>query len=367
MKKIVFISNIIAPYRISFFNELSKCDNIALNVLYVAKNEKNRKWDINKNELKYAYNIIPGIHIPSLFKKNTFHISYNYNFFLNSANPDIIVLGTDLISSSISFGIIRYAKKHNIKLIRYEGQHCYNNQIGSLKLFIYKKLYRYFDGFFVYSELTKKYLIEKFDINNELIKVGYNVGDLSAFSKINYLNESEKIEILFCGSLDERKNILSLLQTMKDNFDFDYINFTIIGDGPLKDKVNIISNTFNKMKIKIMGSIFDEELIKEYNNANIFILPSMYDPASIVITESLSAGLFTIGSKFDGSAVNFIKDKINGIIIDPHNENSIIDALKWSIKYAQNNNFNKTTIKETMDNFQIKDYVNSFASWDLIK
>ena len=62
MKKIVFISNIIAPYRVPFFNELSKCKNIALNVLYVALSEKNRTWNeifkiyfffINNNLKKY--------------------------------------------------------------------------------------------------------------------------------------------------------------------------------------------------------------------------------------------------------------------------------------------------------------------------
>ena len=368
MRKVTFISNIIAPYRISFFNELSKCDNIKLNVLYIAENEKNRKWSIDKQNIEYSYKVIKGIHIPYFFKVGTIHISYNYNYFLDVTNPDVIVLGTDLIGSTISIGVIRYAKRKGIKLIRYEGQHCYNYTISSFKLFIYKKFYNNFDGFFVYSQLTKKYLIEKFNISKNLINVGYNVGDLRKFSKINFKKKNEKrIKLLFCGYLNKRKNILFLMNILKNNFDSEDFIFTIVGDGPDFNDVKSLSESFKNMKIEIKGNIYNDELLEEYKTADIFILPSLYDPASIVVTESLSAGLFTIGSQFDGSAINFIRDKINGIIINPFDKCSIIDALNWSLNYINSKDYNKLLIRESMKKYTLKNYVKRLSEWQIIK
>ena len=369
MKKIIFISNIIAPYRIPFFNELSKCDNISLNVLYVALSEKNRTWNIDKKELKYAYNIIPGFHIPYFFKTGTIHISYNYKYFFDMADPDVIVLGTDLIGSSISWSTIRYAKKRGISLIRFEGQHCSNNPIGFMKSIIYNHFYKLFDGFFVYSHLTKNYLIKKYNVSDNIIKIGYNVGDLSRFFKNKYYQENngEEIKILFCGSLDNRKNIIFLMNILKEKFDKKNLVFTIVGDGPYLNKIKSLSKKFVNMKIKIKGSLYNDKLMQEYAANDIFILPSIYDAASIVITEALASGLFVIGSKFDGSAINFIQDKFNGILIDPYNTISIAESINFALDHVQNKSFDKNLIKQDMKKYSIENYARNFSSWDLIE
>ena len=368
MKKIIFISNIIAPYRVPFFNELSKCKNIALNVLYVALSEKNRTWNVNKEELKYTYNIIPGFHMPYFFKTGTMHLSYNYKYFFDMANPDIIIVGTDLIGSSISWGAIRYAKKRGISLIRFEGQHCSNNPISNMKSIIYNNFYKSFDGFFVYSHLTKNYLIEKYNVSDDIIKVGYNVGDLSRFFKNKYKkNDEQKIKILFCGSLDSRKNIIFLMNILKEKFDKQNLVFTIVGEGPYLNKIKSLSKKFLNMEVQIKGSLYNDKLIQEYAASDIFILPSIYDAASIVVTEALASGLFTIGSKFDGSAINFIKNKVNGLIIDPNNQNSIIDALNWSLGHIKDKSYSKALIRKTMEEYALVNYVERLSEWSIIK
>ena len=146
MKKIIFITNIISPYRIHFFNELEKFKNVLIKVLYIAKTEINRQWDIRTDEINYDYEIINGLHIPSGNNRIN-HINFNYLRKIESFNPSTIILGTDLLSSSISFRIIRYARKNKIQLIRYEGQHNLKSNklvskyslLNSLKSFLYKK------------------------------------------------------------------------------------------------------------------------------------------------------------------------------------------------------------------------------------
>lgn len=59
MKKILYISNIQVPYRVKFFNELSKyCD---LTVLYERKNSTNRdiKWSKSEED-KYKVIFLNG-------------------------------------------------------------------------------------------------------------------------------------------------------------------------------------------------------------------------------------------------------------------------------------------------------------------
>ena len=60
--KVVFTTNIPAPYRIDFFNELTKyCD---LTVLFERNNanDRNSEW-LNRKKIKFKYEYLKGIKI----------------------------------------------------------------------------------------------------------------------------------------------------------------------------------------------------------------------------------------------------------------------------------------------------------------
>ena len=121
------------------------------------------------------------------------------------------------------------------------------------------------------------------------------------------------------------------------------------------------------MKLNIEGFIHGSEVEKYYSQNDIFILPTNHDRASISVSEALFSGLFVIGSIYDGSAVNFIKDRINGLIINPDNCDSIENAISWSIKAYNKGLFDRNQIIKMMDNFSISKYSERLTSWDILK
>ena len=65
MKKLLYITNIPAPYRQKRFNEMAKIlpgFGFELEVLYMAKIEPNRKWEISKESYQYDYKVYKGVH-----------------------------------------------------------------------------------------------------------------------------------------------------------------------------------------------------------------------------------------------------------------------------------------------------------------
>ena len=352
MKKVLFISNIISPYRTPFFNALNKiCD---LKVIYVAENEKNRSWDTNKNEIEYNYEVLNGINF-RLGTARTIHINYGWRKIIKSFNPSLVVLGTDLLSTIISPAILLYCKIKNIKIIRFEGTHF--AIVKSHQEFFYKFIFKYFDGFFVYSVLTKNYLIQKYNIKSNLIDVGYNVGDSSLFTNENFEKvDRKKIKFIFIGTLNKNKNTLNILEVFKNNFDRKNIEIQIAGDGPLMNEVKKIKNSFKNLNLNILGFIQKKKLLEKIQCSDILLHISKSDRASIVVSEALFSGLFVIGSEFDGSAHNFINNKINGIIVNPYDKNEIKKAIDWSLNNI--NKINKKEIASSMKQFYVESYAN---------
>ena len=60
-KKIIFLTNIVAPYRISFFNYLEAfrksnfSDQFDFEVYFMRLSEKDRNWNVNLNSLKFKF------------------------------------------------------------------------------------------------------------------------------------------------------------------------------------------------------------------------------------------------------------------------------------------------------------------------
>lgn len=155
--------------------------------------------------------------------------------------------------------------------------------------------------------------------------------------------ENRKINILTIGRLvveKAQKNLILACKTLKEEgYDF---QCNIIGDGPLfKDLQEVIfKNKLDKV-VSLVGKVFQEEIVKYYQNADIVVLPSIRikingteidsDNLPNVLLESLSMGIPSIASNI-AAIPELIKHKETGILVQPDDVGAIADAIKLLIK-----------------------------------
>ncbi|MDI9432754.1 MAG: glycosyltransferase [Planctomycetota bacterium] len=363
MKRIAFFTNIISPYRIPFFNCLAKAPGIELKVYYLAEQEKDRQWQTYYGEIRYSYEILRGFSIS--FRDRSVHLNTGVKHSFSTFQPDLVVVGTDILSSPASWMVLHHARAHRLPIIRYEANHLYNPALSSAKQMLYKRYFSAVTGFFAYSPLTEEYL-KALGVSNKPIMVGYNVGDTEYFRRTTqaYMLSTEyaheraqlpEVLFLFSGQLDTRKNILGLLHVL-NRLDLPGTGLFILGDGSLRNEVTHLAASLRNMKVWYAGFKDRNECIKYYCLADIFVLPTLYDPASIVLSEALVSGLFVIGSLFDGSAHSFLQPMTNGIVIDPRDENRLAEAILEADHMKRNGVLSKPAISKSMINYTTSAY-----------
>ena len=60
-RKLVLLTEIIAPYRIPVFNALAQIDDLDLHVIFFSEtDETQRHWHVYKNEIRFSYEVLPS-------------------------------------------------------------------------------------------------------------------------------------------------------------------------------------------------------------------------------------------------------------------------------------------------------------------
>jgi hypothetical protein len=61
-RRVVLITEIIAPYRIPVFNALAARDDIDLHVIFLSETDPSlRQWLVHKDEIRFTYEVLPSI------------------------------------------------------------------------------------------------------------------------------------------------------------------------------------------------------------------------------------------------------------------------------------------------------------------
>lgn len=178
------------------------------------------------------------------------------------------------------------------------------------------------DYLVVYTNRFKNYLIEKHEIPERKIIVLPLGADSQLFHPRKNGKKKklgDKFRILFVGGISPRKGVHYLLEAVRQlNIDIELQLIGTISPGtePILDRY---SGYFN-----YIGPVPHRMLAYYYNNADVFVLPSLMDSFALVIYESMACGLPVIMTENCGAE---IRDGVDGFRIPIRDVQALKDKI----------------------------------------
>jgi len=286
-----------------------------------------------------------------------------YSIKLNKViNTLIKTYNIDIAHLHGTIGGVFLLKKLDIPVI-YTSYHTYVQQYRNLKnqrckwilrwvlSLLEKRSYKLADKIIAISNGTKQAIIIAYKIHFQKVEVipcGVNFGKFHKENSIKKIKNS----LLFVGRLEERKGIKFLIETIPlvVNKRPD-IKLSIVGKGKLLKKLKCFVRKNNlKENIKFLGFVSDENLLKRYNEAELVIVPSVFEGFGITTIEAMACGTPVIATNVDGIRDN-IKNNENGILVEYGSKNELATQI---IRLLNNTQLRKKIAEKGLKTVQNK-------------
>lgn len=251
--------------------------------------------------------------------------------------PDVI--HTHLYSLKYAFLAAKFSR---IKVLVHTLHNVAKKESRSFNRKINKVLFKYCNVVPVaLSNNVKETILEEYDLSNDVIPVVYNGIDLSKCKKKKIFDLNNPIKIIHVGRFSKQKNhnwIIKEFYTFHKIFEKSEL--ILVGEGELQNSIKKLVEEMNlKNNVSFLGA--REDIYYLLNDADIFILPSLYEGIPMTIIEAMGTGMPIVATNV-GGVPDMIEDKQNGILIQ-NKDGELVKALielveneKLRIKISQN-------------------------------
>lgn len=355
---IVIITNIPAPYRVDLFYYLQNhVKEYNWHIIYTSRNENDREWKIDENKLINSTILNAKIiDLKGKMFQRKIHFVLNISNHLDKINPDIVIAFEYNVASIQSLIWAKINKRKFISLT--DGTLHSESNISFLQKLSRKIISNYSDAFIASSTKSKEKLLS-WNISASKIFISYLTEDLSKY--LNLKINSQKNVILYVGSICERKG-LDLLFKSLSHINLRY-ELHIVGNGN-KNDISQLKELAQGLGISDniiwCGYKEGDDLIKEYENAACFVLPTREDCFGLVLLEAAAANLPIVSSKFADGIYDIASENEKDYIFiaDPYYETSFSQAILSALSKKESDIIIRDLTKFEFPNVS-KGYVNA--------
>lgn len=366
-KNILYLRNFASQVNANVYNlqEIGLCKSLVrkgfnCDIIYYSEKKGMTKeviYENGNNQLRIFW-----MSALKLLSNSVFFLALKKNF-LN--HYDLVI--TTEYNQVMTYLISR--KKIN-KLALYHGPYKDNDKTVVQKiydLFCLPTIINKVDSVFTKSKLSEDYLRKKGFGNVYTLGVGLDIENLltDQLENSTYTNTllgklNGNKALLYVGKLEERRNIIFLLNVFKKLLDQRKdISLVIVGNGDEQDKRRYFDYAEN---LGIFNNIIYFQEIEQkyinqiYEHCDVFVFPTQYDIFGMVLLESMYLGV-PIVSSMNGGSKTLIENEITGIIIDTFDEEEWVNSIG---KLLHNETLRETIIKEASKR------VGEVYSWETI-
>lgn len=327
MHRILYITNVLSPYRADFFSEWGRYCNLTVIATQDSAKSRDKKWKPTEFD---NYQYIPLHARP--FRHDDTSLSFKLiKYLLHHGKAfDFIIFGVYTDPTEI-LGILLCQMKGYSYLISDDGG-FYTPNMLEIKRWLLKKSIAYLTT----SQLAKNTLEQigapsnKITIypfssirSNQISSPENRTNEQSLYRK--KFNLPDKKMILCVGQFIHRKGIDVLLKSLNDT-DFSDVDIYIVGGSPTEEYKFIVKER-NLKNIHFCAFMLPDELDAYYKAADCFVLPTREDVWGLVINEAMARGLPVITTDRCLAGQEMVKDGLNGYLVPVEDEVSLREAM----------------------------------------
>lgn len=336
-RRLVLLSEIIAPYRIPVFNALAEAPGIDLHVIFLAETDAVlRQWQIYKNEIRFQYEVLPSWRVRA-GRKNLL-LNRKLLSRLKAIAPQVILCGG--YNYAASWQALSWARRNHADFVLWCESNRHDTRSGnavveSLKRNFTKRCTR----FVVPGTASLEYLVSLGAASGKIL-VAPNAVDNDTYYRNAHEIRGRQAEfreqlslperfLLFVGRLVPEKGVFDLLEAYSklDTALRSKVGLVFTGDGVARDKLKAAARGVQPGRVCFPGFAQREELAALYGLADALVLPTHSDPWGLVVNEAMACGLPVIVTDVAGCSADLVQDGWNGYIVPPRNPGRLTDVL----------------------------------------
>lgn len=313
MKKILYITVMVSPYRTRFFNEWAKYCDLTVVYEYEGYGVRNSQWvsgeRINHNAIFITEDT------------GTF-MSYVRLFNLLKKDWDVVVIGC--WNQRMEKWLVPYMRLMRIPFVlNFDGESFFEGETFKAKL---KKWFVKGAKLYLTAGEKSKESLEKF-IKKPIVPYYFSSLYKKEISLLPMDMSGREPFVLVVGQYLYCKGIDVVLRVaLRDpNIKYKFIGMGVRQDLFMKDYEVDISRASN---IEFIPFLQKKELEVEYKKCAVFVLPSRQECWGLVINEAASFGTPIVSTYGSGAAVEFLQDDYSQYLAEPGDEASLYKAIK---------------------------------------
>jgi glycosyltransferase involved in cell wall biosynthesis len=337
-RKLVILSEIIAPYRIPVFNALARHESIDLHVIFLAETDPGlRQWHVYKDDIEFSYQVLPSWR--RRFAERDVLLSNGVAPALQKASPDAILCGG--YNYLASWQSLFWAHLHRVPFSLWVESTTRDLRSGFRLINFLKAKFMHHCATYVvpgkasfeyvrsYGAAEKNIFTAPNAVDTEFFAVRAESVRRDAATNRGILGLPSRF-FLFVGRLVHDKGVFDLLRAygaLAPELRAE-IGLVFVGDGAARPELEAQAKGIAPGTVTFPGFVHREVLARYYALADMFLFPTHSDPWGLVVNEAMACGLPVISTKVAGCIADLVDDLWNGRVIEPGDSHQLTAAME---------------------------------------
>jgi glycosyltransferase involved in cell wall biosynthesis len=335
-RRLVIITEIIAPYRIPVFNALARREEIDLHVIFLSETDPGlRKWRVYREEIRFSHEVLSSQRLR--FAGIEILATRGIARALIAARPEFILAGG--YNYPATWQAQKWARRNNVPFLLWSES---NFQDSRKRLWWVESAKRRFiagcQGYLVPGKSAREYL-KTFGVPEASIFVAPNAVDVDRFSRAA---AAARVDVtvrqhlglpgrylLFVGRLVVSKGVFDLLEAYAKLPEETrrWVGLVFVGDGEEQELLKQRAREIDPGQVAFYGFMQRDELPAFYGFADALVFPTHSDPWGLVVNEAEACGLPVIATDVAGCVADLVCNGENGFVVPAKNQTELSRSM----------------------------------------